>query len=116
MAAIYSPAVTSIYFSPSCDVRAIRRSKTFLTDIAYQAPPRGVVMPRAFKASATARKLVAPAFCASRMIGRMFAACWSALALIEATALSRALESLGLPRVTPARFGRCKGLTGPGGD
>jgi hypothetical protein len=50
------------------------------------------------------------------MIGRMFAACWSALALIEATALSRALESLGLPRVTPARFGRCKGLTGPGGD
>jgi hypothetical protein len=57
------------YRSPACDLRAIGRSKTFLTDIACQAPPRGVGMPRAFRASATARKVVAPAFWASRMIG-----------------------------------------------
>jgi hypothetical protein len=99
---------------PQCDgdhcrsrgrvLSAIGRSKTFLTDIACQLPPRAVEMPRALSASATARNVVAPAFWASLMIGRMFAACWSAPALIDATALSRASESLGLPRVTPRAF------------
>ena len=50
-------------------------SRTFLTDIACHAPPRAVEMPRALSASATARNVVAPAFCASLMMGRTFAAC-----------------------------------------
>jgi hypothetical protein len=49
-------------------------------------------------------------------IGGMFAACWSALALIEATALSRALESLGLPKDHPTCLGRCESLPGARGD
>jgi hypothetical protein len=42
-------------------------------------------MPRALSASAKARNVVAPAFCASLMMGRTFAACWSALALMAVT-------------------------------
>jgi hypothetical protein len=43
-------------------LRAMGRSKTFLTDMACQAPPRAVEMPRALRASARARNEVAPAF------------------------------------------------------
>ena len=46
----------------------------FLTDVACQAPPRAVAIPRAFKAAATARNVFAPALCASLMTGRTFAA------------------------------------------
>jgi hypothetical protein len=57
------------------------------------------------------------------MIGKMFAACWSALALMDATALSRAAERLGLPRSACAPWlqqsvcahSRCQGSGDPEG-
>jgi len=56
------------------------RSRTLLTDFACHCPPRAVATPRAFSAAAISRNVVAPAFCASRMIGRTFAANRSASA------------------------------------
>jgi hypothetical protein len=80
------------------------RSRTFATDFACHCPPRAVATPRAFRADAISLSVLAPAFCASRMIGRTFAANLSASAVTACTALLRATESLGLPRVTPRAF------------
>jgi hypothetical protein len=43
------------------------RANTLLTDLAYQAPPRDVLMPRALRASAIWWRDVAPARCYLRM-------------------------------------------------
>ena len=45
------------------------RASTLLTDLAYQAPPRGVVIPRAFSASAIWCSDLAPVRCISRITG-----------------------------------------------
>src|SRR5450756_139129 len=88
--------------SPACEVlRAAGRSSTFLTDVACHRPPRAVATPRAFSASATSRRVLAPAFCASLMIGSTLAAYLSALVLITTWAASRASGSLGPPRTLP---------------
>lgn len=50
------------------------RAKTLLTDFAYHAPPRGVVMPRALRASAIACSDRAPLRCISRITGSTLAA------------------------------------------
>src|SRR5882724_1802752 len=71
-----------------------------LTDFACHCPPRAVATPRAFSAAAIFRRDVAPAFCASRMMGRTLAANLSAEAVTISTALLRATWSFGLPRVT----------------
>jgi transposase-like protein len=55
-------------------VRAHALPSTLLTDFAYHRPPRGVLMPRAFSASAIWCRDVAPARCISRMIGSTLAA------------------------------------------
>jgi hypothetical protein len=75
----------------------------FFTVVACHRPPRAVVMPRALRASATSRKVIAPARCASRMIGRTLAACVSASALMRSIANALAADSLrfGAPRATP---------------
>ena len=67
-------------------------ANTFLTDDAYHCPPRAVVIPLAFKASAIWRSDVAPARRISRMTGSTLAACWSASALITRRALARSRE------------------------
>ena len=46
----------------------------FATDFACHCPPRAVATPRAFSAAAMSLRDVAPAFWASRMMGRTFAA------------------------------------------
>ena len=61
-------------------------------------------MPRAFKAAAISLSVVAPAFCASRIMGRTFAANLLALEITASTALLRATWSFGLPKVTPRAF------------
>jgi hypothetical protein len=71
---------------PQCQARA----STLLTDLAYQAPPRGVVMPLAFSASAIWCSDVAPVRCISRITGSTLTACWSARALMDTTACWRA--------------------------
>ena len=48
----------------------IERASKLLTDLAYQRAPRGVLMPRAFSASAMWWSDVAPARRISRMTGR----------------------------------------------
>jgi hypothetical protein len=80
------------------------RSRMFATDFAYHCPPRAVATPRAFKADAISLRVAAPAFCASRMIGSTLAANLSASVVTASSALLRATESLGLPRVTPRAF------------
>jgi hypothetical protein len=45
------------------------RSRVLLTDFACHWPPRAVATPRAFSAAAISLRDVAPAFCASRMMG-----------------------------------------------
>ena len=73
-----------------------------ITDMACQLPPRAVEMPRASRASATARNVIAPAFWASLIMGNGQDVCG---VLICAgpdrghRALSR-LGELGLPGVT----------------
>jgi len=49
-------------------------SRMFATLWAYHCPPRAVAIPRAFRASAISLSVRAPAFWASRMIGRTLAA------------------------------------------
>jgi hypothetical protein len=66
------------------------RSSTFRTDVAYHRPPRAVATPRALSAAAISCSDVAPARLTWRMIGSTFAACWSAAAVIDATASARA--------------------------
>jgi len=85
----------------SARVRSYVRSRMFATDLAYQCPPRAVATPRAFKADAISLKGAAPAFCASRMMGSTLATNLSASVVTAASALLRAIESLGLPSVTP---------------
>ena len=58
------PAAPSIYARPS----------TLLTDFAYHRPPRGAVIPRAFRASAIWCNDVAPARRISRITGSTLAA------------------------------------------
>jgi hypothetical protein len=50
------------------------RANTLLTDFAYQAPPRGVLMPRAFNASAIWCSDFVPVRCISRITGSTLAA------------------------------------------
>jgi hypothetical protein len=54
--------------------RVPNRASRLLTVIACHRPPRAVAIPRAFSASAVARRDLAPAFCIPRMIGSTFAA------------------------------------------
>jgi hypothetical protein len=61
------PVISSIFSTYA-------RSRMLLTDLACHRPPRAVAMPRAFSASAICRNVVAPAFWASRMMGRTLAA------------------------------------------
>jgi hypothetical protein len=51
-------------------VPPLARSRMLLTDFARHRPPRAVATPRAFNAAAMSLNDVAPAFCASRMMGR----------------------------------------------
>ena len=60
-------------------------------------PPRAVATPRAFNALGMSVRVVAPAFCASLMMGRTLAANLSAEAVTVSIALLRATWSLGLP-------------------
>ena len=55
-------------------VRAKLAPFTLLTDFAYHCPPRGVVIPRAFRAAAIWCNDVAPARCISRIRGSTLAA------------------------------------------
>ena len=77
------------------------RARTFATDCAYRWPPRDVAIPRALSGSAISRGVRAPAFWASRVIGRTLAAYLLASDFTASTALLRAAWSLGLPRETP---------------
>ena len=80
------------------------RARVRRTLIACQRPPRGVGTPRALSASATARRVVAPDFRISAMIGRTLRAARSASALTAATAASCAAPIWGLPSFTPFAF------------
>ena len=57
------------------------RSRMFATHFAYHWPPRAVGTPRAFSAAAMSLSVIAPAFCASRMMGKTLAANLSAEAV-----------------------------------
>src|SRR5258706_16485422 len=78
---------TRVYLQPQ---DALERSRMFFTEVANHLPPRAVWTPRALRASAISRSVVAPAFWAARIIGRTLAACRSALALMTPWANSRA--------------------------
>jgi hypothetical protein len=78
------PVISSI-FSQSYE-----RSRMLLTDFACHWPPRAVATPLAFSASAMSLRVVAPAFCASRVIESTLAAYLSASALTVAMAFLRA--------------------------
>jgi hypothetical protein len=56
----------------------------FFTEAANHFPPRAVCTPRAFSASVISRSVVAPAFCAARMIGSTLDAWRSAFDLMTA--------------------------------
>src|SRR5450432_3381654 len=58
------------------------RARTLRTLLGYQLPPRAVATPRVLRASAMARSVVAPDFCACLTIGRMLPAKRSASDLI----------------------------------
>ena len=60
--------------SPAAASFPYARSRMFATDFACHCPPRAVGTPRAFSAAAISLRDVAPAFCASRMMGRTLAA------------------------------------------
>jgi hypothetical protein len=76
-------------------------ARAFRTLMAYHRPPRGVATPRGLRASASARKVVAPDFRISAMIGSALAAARSASALTASTAVCCAALILGLPSLTP---------------
>jgi hypothetical protein len=64
--------------------------RQYVSDIARHWPPREVGTPRALRAAAMARSVVAPDLRISATIGSTLAAARSAPASIAATALSRA--------------------------
>src|SRR5215211_8125194 len=66
-----------------------------------QLPPRAVGTLRALRAAASPARLVIPAACSSRTIGKTLPANWSAAALTAALASTAAAVGLGLPRRTP---------------
>ena len=92
------------------------RSRTFATDFACHCPPRAVATPRAFSAAAISLRDVAPAFCASRMMGRTLAANRSASAVTASSALLRATMELWVAKGHPASLCSREGLPGPCGD
>src|ERR1700738_4771250 len=62
----------------------VARLRMLLTAVSDQGAPRALGTPRALSARATPRSVVTPLACISRIMGRMFAAKRSALALLAA--------------------------------
>src|ERR1700738_3071452 len=70
----------------------VARLRMLLTAVSDQGAPRALGTPRALSARATPRSVVTPLVCISLMIGMMFAAKRSALALLAAAPSACAVE------------------------
>src|SRR6476659_6179372 len=91
--------------SPAAASSLYARSRMFATDLACHCPPRAVGTPRAFSAAAISRNDVAPAFCASRMIGSTLAANRIGLRCHGLQRALAGLVELGVAEGHPASLG-----------
>src|SRR5262245_14972006 len=82
----------------------VARLRMLLTVTGDQGTPLALGTPRALSARATPRNVVTPLACISLMIGSVFAAKRSALALLAAAPSVDASSRLGPPSRTPRSF------------